>query len=135
MSSSPREENRVPGLIAKSDADNTPVILEADPVTKRLKTTTTVSGIISDEILQNMVDELSSLVNNLKFLATMQGTDASLRTNITQGTVTTVTTVSTVSSVTAVANQTNSGGFALTHDVMSSINTNAAVLRQQIITT
>src|SRR3990167_9835339 len=44
MSSSPRDENRVPGLIAKSDADNTPVVVEADPTTKRLKTNTTVTG-------------------------------------------------------------------------------------------
>lgn len=44
MSSSPREENRVPGLVAKSDADNTPVIIEADPVTKRLKVNATISG-------------------------------------------------------------------------------------------
>lgn len=42
--SAPRDENRVPGLIAKSDADNEPVIVEADPVTKRLKTNTTLTG-------------------------------------------------------------------------------------------
>lgn len=47
MSSAPREENHVPALVAKSDADNTPVIVEADPVTKRLKTNTTVSGGVS----------------------------------------------------------------------------------------
>ncbi len=44
MTSSPREENRVPGLVAKSDADNSVVILEADPVTKRLKVNTTITG-------------------------------------------------------------------------------------------
>lgn len=43
MSSAPREDNRVPSLVAKSDADNTPVIIEADAVTKRLK----VSAIIT----------------------------------------------------------------------------------------
>jgi hypothetical protein len=43
MSSAPREDNRVLSLVAKSDADNTPVIVEADPVTKRLK----VSAIIT----------------------------------------------------------------------------------------
>jgi hypothetical protein len=43
MASVPREDNRVPGLVAKSDSDNTPIILEADPVTKRLK----VSAIIT----------------------------------------------------------------------------------------
>lgn len=44
MSSTPREENRVPGLVAKSDADNAAVVLEADPVTKRLKVTSTISS-------------------------------------------------------------------------------------------
>lgn len=43
MASAPREDNRVPGLVAKSDVDNTPVIIEADPATKRLK----VSAIIT----------------------------------------------------------------------------------------
>lgn len=47
MSSSPRDENRIAGLIAKSDADNTPVVIEADPVTKRLKTNTTITGNVS----------------------------------------------------------------------------------------
>lgn len=32
----PREENRIPGLVAKSTADNTVVVIEADPTTKRL---------------------------------------------------------------------------------------------------
>lgn len=44
MSSSPREENRVPGLVAKSDADNTPVIVEADAATKRLKVTAVITS-------------------------------------------------------------------------------------------
>lgn len=44
MASTPRDENHVPGLIAKSDADSTPVIVEADPVTKRLKVNTTITG-------------------------------------------------------------------------------------------
>lgn len=44
MASSPREDNRVPGLVAKSDADNTPVFIEADAVTKRIKTNTTITG-------------------------------------------------------------------------------------------
>lgn len=43
MAATPRDDNRVPGLIAKSDADNTPVVIEADAVTKRLK----VSAIIT----------------------------------------------------------------------------------------
>ena len=41
MASSPREDNYVAGLTAKSDADNTVVILEADPTTKRLKVSST----------------------------------------------------------------------------------------------
>lgn len=44
MASSPREENRVPGLVAKSDADNTPVILEADAATKRLKVSAVITS-------------------------------------------------------------------------------------------
>lgn len=44
MSSGPRDDNRVPSLIAKSDADNTPVIVEADPTTKRLKVNATITG-------------------------------------------------------------------------------------------
>jgi len=32
----PREDNRIPGLGAKSTADNTVVVIEADPTTKRL---------------------------------------------------------------------------------------------------
>lgn len=47
MSSAPRDENRKVGLVAKSDADNTVVILEADPVTKRLKVNTTITGGVS----------------------------------------------------------------------------------------
>lgn len=36
MPNVPREENRIPGLAAKSTADNTIVVIEADPTTKRL---------------------------------------------------------------------------------------------------
>lgn len=46
ISSSPRDENRIAGLIAKSDADNTPVVVEADPTTKRLKVNATITGTI-----------------------------------------------------------------------------------------
>ncbi len=56
MSSSPREENRVPGLVAKSDADNTPVIIEADPITKRLKVNATITGSASDGSIVDGVD-------------------------------------------------------------------------------
>lgn len=44
---SPRDDNRIAGLIAKSDADNTPVTVEADPATRRLKTNTTVTGTVA----------------------------------------------------------------------------------------
>jgi hypothetical protein len=44
MASAPREDNRVPGLVAKSDADNTPVILEADAATKRLKVSAVITS-------------------------------------------------------------------------------------------
>lgn len=44
MTSTPRDENREPGLIAKSDADNTPVVLEADAATKRLKVSAVITS-------------------------------------------------------------------------------------------
>lgn len=44
MSRAPREENRVPGLVAKSDVDDTPVIVEADSITKRLKVSAIITG-------------------------------------------------------------------------------------------
>lgn len=44
MARTPREDNRVPGLVAKSDAGDVPIVIEADPTTKRLKVTTTVSS-------------------------------------------------------------------------------------------
>lgn len=56
MGNAPREENRVPGLVAKSDADNTPVIIEADPVTKRLKVNATITGSASDGSIVDGVD-------------------------------------------------------------------------------
>lgn len=43
MANVPREDNRVPGLAAKSTADNTVVVIEADPTTKRLL----VNGILA----------------------------------------------------------------------------------------
>lgn len=45
MADAPRDSNRVPSLIGKSDANNTSVVIEADPVTKRLKVTSTVSNL------------------------------------------------------------------------------------------
>lgn len=39
-----RDENRTTALIAKSDADASTVAVEADPITKRLKTNTTITG-------------------------------------------------------------------------------------------
>ena len=44
MANAARDENRVPTLIAASDVDGTPVILLADPVTGRLKVTSTGGG-------------------------------------------------------------------------------------------
>lgn len=64
MSSAPRDDNRVPSLTAKSDADNSPVILEADPVTKRLKTTTTVSGtVVVDPSSQTSIYDSTTNIN------------------------------------------------------------------------
>lgn len=44
MATGPRDANRVPSLIGKSDSDNTPVVIEADPATKRLKVNTTFTN-------------------------------------------------------------------------------------------
>lgn len=44
MSSAPRDENREVSLIAKSDADNTPVVVEADAATKRLKVSAVITS-------------------------------------------------------------------------------------------
>lgn len=44
MSSAPRDENREAGLVAKSDADNTPVVIEADAATKRLKVSAVITS-------------------------------------------------------------------------------------------
>lgn len=44
MPSAPRDDNREAGLVAKSDADNTPVVVEADAATKRLKVTAIITG-------------------------------------------------------------------------------------------
>lgn len=62
MASSPREENRIPGLVAKSDADNTPVIIEADPATKRLKVNATITGSITTatDILKKLIDDTTT---------------------------------------------------------------------------
>lgn len=44
MANTPRDENRITGLVAKSDADNSTIIVEADPATKRLKVNATITG-------------------------------------------------------------------------------------------
>ncbi len=43
-SDAPRDANREPSLIGKSDADNSTVVIEADPATSRLKVNATVTG-------------------------------------------------------------------------------------------
>jgi len=43
MTSSPRDNNGIVGLIAKSSSDNTVVVVEADPTTKRLKVDATIT--------------------------------------------------------------------------------------------
>ena len=45
MANVPREENRIPGLAAKSTADNTIVAVEADPTTKRLLVNSAISSL------------------------------------------------------------------------------------------
>lgn len=89
-------------------------------------------------VLQDMTDEVATLVNSLKFLAAMQTTTGQLKVNIADGTAigsTTIGAITTVTTVSSVANQVQSGGFALSHDVMSSINTNANQLRDRITVT
>lgn len=73
MASSPREDNRVPALVAKSDADNTPVIIEADPVTKRLKVNATITnGAVTDG--GSVVSSVNSSIVILTSGSTFTGT-------------------------------------------------------------
>jgi len=69
MSSAPRDENRVPSLVAKSDADANVVVVEADPITKRLKTNTTITGgtnlIGASQLLQAKVDVNTATDNQI----------------------------------------------------------------------
>lgn len=46
MSVAPRDDNHIPGLVAKSTAGYGDVILEADPTTKRLLVNATTGGLV-----------------------------------------------------------------------------------------
>lgn len=69
---------------------------------------------------QNLIYELSSLINSLKFLSQAQGIAADLRVTLLSGVLTTVTTVTTLTG------QTNIGGFGAQHTIMNQMNTNVA---------
>lgn len=199
MTRSPIDENRVHGLIAKSDADDTPVVIEADPTTHRLKVNATITGSVSTGGLtdtelratpvpvsgttstqytsgtvqptpignvafgigdgnallpmtvdtfqnlnvkiadgnqvelnqldgnaslasidtkftemENLISEVSRLINTLKPLAATQGLVSDLRVTLLSGTLTTLT------------GQTNMGGFGAQHTIMNQMNTNVA---------
>lgn len=85
---------------------------------------------ITDTILENLVDQLSHLINRLSFLASLQNpTDGRLRVNLADGLTfvgATLGAVATVTSVTNIANQTGQGGFGTQHVVMAQMNTNVA---------
>lgn len=65
MTGSPRDANFVPGLIAKSSSDNTPVILEADPITKRLKVDATstidTTGLATSDKQDTLIGHITTL--------------------------------------------------------------------------
>ncbi len=87
---------------------------------------------VSDPTLEGVVEELTSLVSSLNFLAGVQGIAADLRVTLLSGTLTTLTTVTTVSTV---SNQTSIGGFAATNIAMNNADTAYATsVRSNIIT-
>lgn len=106
-----------------------PVINQAVPVVNEPSGTLQVS----DTASRDGLDELTTVLNSLKFLSAMQSTTSTLRVGIVDNM--TGITIGAVTTVTSVTNQVQSGGFALTHDVMSSINTNANQLRDRITVT
>ncbi len=87
---------------------------------------------VNSGTISTLEKQMATLENSLLFLRTMQGIDASLRTNITSGTITTVTTVATVTTVTTLTGQTNIGGWAANMQVPSTTNIGAEMLRSKI---
>lgn len=83
-----------------------------------------IGGATSDNqiIAQGILDELSSLVNKLGFLSALQTPTGELKVTLFQAGANNLTGV-TLGAVTSVTNQVSSGGFSLTQDVISSINT------------
>lgn len=133
MSSSPRDENRVPGLVAKSDADDTPVVIEADPITKRLKVNATITGTVqttpaeggaSEDYQTIQTDVLNEIRSAVQAIAYARGIAADLRVTLLGGT-TAVT--GTLTAVTTVTGLTNIGGIPAVTLVQSNQNV-AAVL-------
>ncbi len=70
MSEAPRDGNRVPSLIGKSDADNSTVVIEADPTTKRLKVNSTITGGVARDSTSTSTDvSLASSASSAQLLA------------------------------------------------------------------
>lgn len=95
--------------------------------------TVAAHGFVADETITVPLDLLSSymaqlvnLANRLMFLSMVQTTASELRVNINSGTLPTVTTVGTVNTVSSVTNQVSSGGYALSNQVMATMNQNVA---------
>lgn len=89
---------------------------------------------VSATTLENMVDQLATLVNSLKFLSALQTPTAELRVSL-NGLANNQQTIGAISSVTNIANQTGQGGFQTQHVVMSQMNTAANQLRSNITVT
>jgi len=110
---------------------------------KTVFVTIAADGVSAPAAMQTTLDAISAFANEslrmlkrLSFLTALQTPAAELRVNVNAGTlpaVTTVSTVTTVASVTSVANQVNSGGYALSHQVMAIMNQSVACgIRQNI---
>lgn len=79
--------------------------------------------------IEDLTEQVAHLVNNLNFLKSLQEPNGSLRVTMNSNTtgaltsVGTVTNVTTVATVTTLTGQTNIGGFAASHMIMSQMNT------------
>ena len=88
----PREDNRISGIVAKSSSDNTIVVIEADPTTKRLKVDSNLSSISGTTVSEYFEDDthtsgdggVMALAVRNDVLGALTGTDgdySSLQTN------------------------------------------------------
>ena len=110
--------------------------LRASPVP--VEATIDTTGLATEDkqdVLYDLVDELSSIASSLAFLRQVQGIASDLRVTLLGGTTAvtgTLTTVTTVTTTGTLTNQTNIGGFAATNTIMNQMNTNANQLRDRI---